>query len=155
MSGYCRHALFSDIKRLIEIEANSFNGKESLNYYKFWYAINRGTGVILVILDELFSDLSGYIYILNSSKNCARIYSLAVDLHYRQQGFASNLLTISENIYKEKGYHSMRLEVRKSNEKSINLYTKFGYKMNGTKKDYYANNEDALVMIKDLKSELK
>ncbi len=40
------------------------------------------------------------------------------------------------------------LEVRKSNEKALNLYKKQGFILEGIRKEYYENKEDALIMWK-------
>lgn len=40
------------------------------------------------------------------------------------------------------------LEVNVSNDAAISLYLKFGFKILSTRKKYYINGEDALVMVK-------
>ena len=45
----------------------------------------------------------------------------------------------------------MTLEVRQSNYKAQGLYKKYGFEVIGTRKRYYSdNNEDALIMTKQL-----
>jgi ribosomal-protein-alanine N-acetyltransferase len=47
----------------------------------------------------------------------------------------------------QEGIKHHTLEVRKSNEPAINLYTKFGFEVEGVRKGYYQDNgEDALIM---------
>ena len=45
---------------------------------------------------------------------------------------------------------TVTLEVRESNLKAINLYTKNGYERVIVKPKYYSNGEDALYMVKRL-----
>ena len=46
----------------------------------------------------------------------------------------------------------MTLEVRKSNEKAIKLYKKFGFIFSHVKEGYYDDGEDALYMILEVKA---
>jgi len=45
---------------------------------------------------------------------------------------------------------TITLEVRVSNEKAINLYSKYGFKKISVRKKYYEGNEDAIIMQKSL-----
>ena len=52
---------------------------------------------------------------------------------------------------KERGYKSIVLNVRESNQAAINLYTRFGFVEVGRRKKYYRlPAEDALTMLKNL-----
>ena len=51
---------------------------------------------------------------------------------------------------KAKKIRTLTLEVRASNEKAINFYKKFGFKITLVKEAYYSNGEDAIYMIKEV-----
>ena len=58
-----------------------------------------------------------------------------------------------EEIIKDaqaKKVRTITLEVRKNNEKAVNLYQKYGFKATLTKEKYYSNGDDALYMMKEL-----
>lgn len=48
------------------------------------------------------------------------------------------------------GNSEFTLEVRPSNEKAIALYQKYGFKVEGRRRNYYGDGEDALIMWKRL-----
>ncbi len=54
-------------------------------------------------------------------------------------------------VTKHLGYRNINLEVRISNQKAINLYKKYGFKIVTIRKNYYQDNhEDAYLMIKKM-----
>ncbi len=71
------------------------------------------------------------------------IYMLMVREEYRNRHIASMML---ETLM----YKSIILEVRKSNLKAIKFYKKHGLKQIRVIKNYYENNEDGLVMYKEI-----
>lgn len=77
----------------------------------------------------------------------AHITLLAVVPDYRRQGLGSLLLSTLLERAKARGLERATLEVRKSNQAAIALYQKFGFKIAGTRKKYYQDNqEDALIL---------
>ena len=68
---------------------------------------------------------------------------------YQGKGYGNELLEYVCNLV-DKRNKEMILEVRKSNEKAIKLYEKFGFKKVGIRKKYYNNTDDAVIMTKDL-----
>ncbi|MDR0899352.1 MAG: tRNA (adenosine(37)-N6)-threonylcarbamoyltransferase complex transferase subunit TsaD [Lactobacillaceae bacterium] len=70
---------------------------------------------------------------------------LAVHTDYQRRGIAQNLIQKSLEFLKP--FEALYLEVRSSNFKAINLYTKLGFKKLNMRKNYYSNpEEDAIVM---------
>ena len=66
---------------------------------------------------------------------------------YQGNGFGSMMLDFVINLVKSVNVPNISLEVRKSNEKAIKLYEKYGFKYSHTREKYYRNGEDALVLI--------
>jgi ribosomal-protein-alanine N-acetyltransferase len=82
-----------------------------------------------------------------------RIINLAIHPLYRQNMLASKFL---DNLIEEARHNNWRyilLDVRKSNLAAVNLYTKFGFSILCTRKDFYNCNppiEDAYFMQLEL-----
>ncbi len=76
-----------------------------------------------------------------------QIANVAVSKEYRRQGIASLLIETMINKCYSQNVAFVTLEVRKSNTPAINLYTNYGFKAEGLRKNYYKNpNEDAIIM---------
>ncbi len=78
------------------------------------------------------------------------ITNLAVAPEVRRGGVAAALLEQSILEATELGAIWCQLEVRATNTAARGLYSRFGFKPLGTRKRYYHNGEDAVVMGKDL-----
>lgn len=78
-----------------------------------------------------------------------QITNIAVHPDLRGMGIASRMLEAIIDICKSVKVTGITLEVRKSNTSAINLYKKYGFKEEGLRKNFYAdNNEDAIIMWK-------
>lgn len=81
------------------------------------------------------------------------ITNIAVAPEYRRRGLGSHLLERALREAERLKLCSMTLEVRKSNEAAKALYGKFGFEPVGVRVRYYSdNNEDALIMMRRLKT---
>lgn len=78
------------------------------------------------------------------------IEDVAVLPECRRKGVASNLIEAVKTSAKESGIQKILLEVRSSNEGAIALYQTQGFSKISTRKKYYKNGEDAIVMLKEL-----
>ena len=77
--------------------------------------------------------------------------NLAIDRCFRNRGIARELLEKILFFGRLNKVTICTLEVRVSNYKAINLYKKLGFMLYGLNKNYYRdNNEDALIMWKEL-----
>ena len=102
----------------------------------------------------------GYIAKLNGEKvgfvtatrvqDFADIESVFINPYYRKKGIAKTLLLELEKDLKELGVENILLEVRASNTPAISLYKGCDFKEISTRKKYYADGEDALVLKKEL-----
>jgi ribosomal-protein-alanine N-acetyltransferase len=81
------------------------------------------------------------------SQAVAWIATIAVDPRFQNRGIGRMLLRACEERVK---LPRMRLSVRTSNYNAISLYEKEGYQMIDIWKQYYSDDEDALVMEKKL-----
>ena len=72
---------------------------------------------------------------------------IIVEDNYRNLGIATQLLKYLEKMHKK--ISNITLEVRESNKSAINFYKKNGFEQVLKRKNYY-DNEDGLLMIKNL-----
>lgn len=75
------------------------------------------------------------------------VLNFCVHSDYRKLGIASELLNEVIEIA-DTNNSDICLEVRKSNEAAISIYEKNDFKVAYVRKNYYENNEDALLMIR-------
>jgi ribosomal-protein-alanine N-acetyltransferase len=81
--------------------------------------------------------------------------NLAVTPEWRQQSIASSLLARVVERAVERKVRELFLEVRISNASARQLYTKYGFREVGRRKNYYLEpTEDALVMQKTLETDV-
>ncbi len=74
----------------------------------------------------------------------AEIIHLVCDAKVQGKGIAYQLMQTL--IQQEKNITTWHLEVREHNLSAIKLYEKLGFKLVGRRKNYYKNNDDALLM---------
>ncbi|AEV70288.1 ribosomal protein S18-alanine N-acetyltransferase [Acetivibrio clariflavus] len=78
------------------------------------------------------------------------ITNVAVHPEYRRIGVGYMLVKSLIDMAEEESISRMTLEVRKSNIPAQNLYAKFGFQVEGFRKEYYADNkEDAIIMWRE------
>ena len=85
----------------------------------------------------------GYISIWHDELK-AQIESIIINK--KDNGYGQTLFKYALDFLK--GY-TITLEVRKSNLVAIHIYEKYGFKTVTIRKNYYSNNEDALLMLKE------
>jgi ribosomal-protein-alanine N-acetyltransferase len=75
------------------------------------------------------------------------ILNVAVHPSFRRMGLASQLIDHLLDVCRREGILRYFLEVRVSNEGAISLYRKYGFRVCGVRRRYYADTgEDALIM---------
>jgi [ribosomal protein S18]-alanine N-acetyltransferase len=80
------------------------------------------------------------------------LLSLATDPAYQGRGMARRLLEHLIDLGAGDGRRCITLEVRRSNERALDLYRRSGFEEVGTRRGYYADGEDAIVMLRHLDS---
>ena len=118
---------------------------------------------IKMIKSEFFKDLicKSYVFELNGKivgyafitiiKFEIHLNRIAIDPNYQKKGFGLQLLKkILEENSKNK---SVFLELKYSNISALKLYRKVGFKKYNTRKNYYSNNNDALLMCLEKKQQ--
>ena len=106
-----------DLSEVMAIECKSFSSPWSR--YSFLRDINDNP--YSLYLSAFYQDkLAGYIggWLVVDELH---ITNLAVDPDYRKQGIGTKLIKAIIDLIKEKGFKSVTLEVRESNQAAINL----------------------------------
>lgn len=81
-----------------------------------------------------------------------QITNIATHPDYRRQGYGRAVVDALIKYAKNNRLLSISLEVRESNKAAIELYTSFGFKIEGKRKDFYTMpRENALVMVCKIK----
>ena len=77
------------------------------------------------------------------------IYRVAVTPEKRGRGIGYRLLDYAVKTSKGQGLERLFLEVRSQNTPAIKLYTSYGFKKIGVRRNYYKNpTDDAIVMLR-------
>ncbi len=112
---------------------------------------------ISVFKQELQNEHSQYFIALQDNEivGFAGIWTAVDDIHitnivtkksYRNHGIGTKLLEHLINISKEKHLSSLTLEVNENNTPAISLYEKHHFQKIGQRKNYYKQNENAIIM---------
>ncbi|MFW6381808.1 MAG: ribosomal protein S18-alanine N-acetyltransferase [Bacillota bacterium] len=136
-----------DLPAVMEIERDSF--PHPWSSYAFKRDINNNPySLYLMAVGD--NGIIGYIGCWFMERGM-HITNLAVARDFRQQGVATTLIREIEQLALLTSASSLSLEVRRSNYKAINLYQKLGFHIDDYFPGYYHdNNEDALIMRKEL-----
>lgn len=68
---------------------------------------------------------------------------------YRQKGIGNKLLNYAIEDMTNNGCSTISLEVETTNIEAINLYSKYNFKKQGIRTNYY-NGKDAYLMVKEI-----
>ena len=93
-------------------------------------------------------ELVGY-FVLMCAAGEAHLLNLSVAASHQRHGHGAALLREASRIARSRGARAMFLEVRPSNQAGQRLYTRFGFRRVGVRRDYYpsaSGREDALVL---------
>lgn len=137
----------SDLDRIMEIEEKSFNPPWSREAFLLELTKNLLAKYIVAEVDGQVVGYGGIWLIIDEG----HVTNIAVDEEYRGKGIGSKILEGLIQICRDRNMTAMTLEVRKSNVVAQSLYRKYGFKEYGIRKGYYQdNNEDAIIMWKDI-----
>ena len=135
---------FRDIKKVVELEEKYL--LESLGEKLLASELsekNNGVSFYVIENDDVVIGYIGRYYFFQE----AEVLNFVVDESYQRQGYGQKLF--DKMVEDMKDVKKITLEVRASNIKAINFYTKNGFKQVGVRKKYYKNGEDALLLLKE------
>ena len=141
---FCK-AQAEHVPQIYDIESNTFSDAYSMDSIA---DCTRGGlyGTSVVAVHE--GEVVGYI-IATAVAGEAEIQRIAVGDKYRCRGYGGMLLEHYIRECASDGIECIHLEVRRSNETAIRLYTRDGFEKVGERKGYYSDNgEDAVLYTK-------
>jgi ribosomal-protein-alanine N-acetyltransferase len=134
---------YTDIEQLLAIERLSFAQPWSKESYAQELLANQRARFFGIFIDAFLVAFGGYWLIIDEG----HISNIAVHPDYRRHGFGELLMRQMMAICQTEGGLRMTLEVRRSNVAAQRLYHKLGFKMVGSRPQYYdLPPEDALIM---------
>ncbi len=137
----------SDLLDVQIIEHQSFTTPWSFQAFLSELVDNDNACYVIAKIERRLVGYIGMWIILDEG----HITNVAVDPGYRNRGIGRLLLESMAVTAYQRGVRKMTLEVRVSNKVAQTLYTSLGYRFCGVRPGYYRdNNEDALIMWKDL-----
>ena len=133
-----------DLEEILAIEQASYRTPWSRRAFES--EIRASHAYPLVLGQQDSPSVIGYVCSWRTLDEC-HILNVAVHPSFRRMGLASQMIDHLLEIYRERGILHYFLEVRVSNEGAISLYRKYGFKVCGVRRRYYADTgEDALIM---------
>ena len=141
-----RDFVLQDIERIMEIESVTFKAPWKRDEMLYEFNENKFAHLAVITVDNYIVGFYDYWVTFDS----ATIAQIAIDPRYQRQHLASSLMEELLKDAKAKKVRTITLEVRKNNEKAVNLYQKYGFKTSLIKDKYYSNGDDALYMTKEL-----
>jgi ribosomal-protein-alanine N-acetyltransferase len=144
-----RHAVPADFNTLLEIDKASFPGGVAYDAVELSYFMNRA-GAETLVVDEDGMVVAFVIVEVHRTRRSATVVTLDVRETHRRNGYASQLLARAEEILVNYGVEAYDLQVDVTNFAAIRFYRKHGFRNVRTLKRYYANGNDAYLMVKEL-----
>ena len=139
-----RDATIGDENALSIIDKQCFDGHEKYDEKSFEEELSEKSKHYYVALyDNLVIGYVG-VQILGEELNLLKI---AVLPQYRKLGVGFKLMSHTFDYRKQNQLTNYFLEVKDNNESAKKLYQKFGFKTKSTRKSYYDDGTDALVMF--------
>ncbi len=135
-----------DLEQVMAIERSSFDSPWTKNnFFDEFKNSDLSTQLVMEVDKRIIAFAILWIII----DEC-HLANIAVHPEYRRKGVAEMLLNKVIELAREKNCKKIMLEVRKSNDPAINLYTKYRFEKVGIRKNYYHDGfmrqEDALLM---------
>lgn len=134
-----RRANLKDVDRIYEIEEELFDqpwSKESIIQL-----LQSPIGFMILYEEEVIEGYVGWMEIFDE----IHLLNVGVTSSHQGQGIARLLLEIL-TAYGDDNGRVMTLEVHESNEKAQKLYESFQFQVEGRRKNYYGQGQDALIM---------
>ena len=149
MKTLIRHAVTTDFNVLLEIDQASFPGGVAYNAAELSYFINRD-GAETLVAEEDGTVVAFLIVEIQTGRRRATVVTLDVRATHRRSGYGTQLLERAESILTDYGVETYDLQVDVTNKGAIDFYKRQGFKTVRTLKNYYANGNDAYLMMKEL-----
>ena len=144
-----RPMLEVDLPQVVEIEKASMPSPWSRELFE--EELHRERAHYFVV--EKDGKVAGYMGYWEAPEE-AHVINLAIGPEFRKQGLGQEMIERCMDYAVKRGARLATLEARESNTAARNLYEKCQFRMVAIRKKYYSDNqEDAVVMIRELSDE--
>lgn len=139
------------IRKMSQIDLDAVNAIEMQAFQDPWSKqdfINEleSNPYSCIYVKEINGEVVAYVDLWIAYEN-AEIANIAVKKEFLHQGIASELMQYCLQKIQQSKCENFTLEVRVSNINAIKLYEKFGFQTVSKRKKYYADGEDAYLMV--------
>ena len=133
------------IEQVLQVEEACFSIPWTREDFQREMKENKMAIYRIAVLDDKIVGYAGMWHVVTEG----HITNVAVLEQYRRRGVAKALMEEIINIAQQKQMIGITLEVRISNIAAQKLYTKYGFRPEGFRKNYYQDTkEDAVIMCK-------
>ena len=134
-----------DLDAVYGVETRSFSIPWSKNELRRELAENPLAYYKVARVDGTVAGYAGLWHVVDEGHIC----NIAVDEPFRRKGVGAALVTALVALAQEKKLRGLTLEVRMGNTAAQKLYHKFGFVVEGLRKNFYNDpKEDAVIMWK-------
>ena len=133
------------VEKITKIHNENFEEKKNESY--FLEILNNDLYDVYCLSEEKTSEISGYAVFYDTSDSID-LFEIAVLKEKQGKGYGDTLLSYTANMFCRSG-RKILLEVNENNEKAIKLYKNNGFKEISVRKNYYGNNQNAVIMMKN------
>jgi len=149
MKTQIRHATSKDFPVLLRMDQACFAPDIAYDFDELRYLMKRRGAETLVVEDE--AEIVAFLLMdADVRRKHATLITLDVLSAHRRKGYASKLLSHSEEILRGYGIETYELQVDVENSAAIAFYYKHGFKEQKLLRNYYSGNRDAWQMNKKL-----
>ena len=145
-----RETVRADLLAVFRIEKVSFPQPWP---YRAFERFLGSPGFLVADVGDEASEVAGYV-VANSERQRGRpvghVKDIAVDPTYRGRGIGATLLERALDTMRHQRVGAVKLEVRESNDPALALYRRYGFVHRRTARGYYADGENALVLVREL-----
>ncbi len=139
-----RKALPGDIERVMEIESGA-----SGRWKREFFQRELETDFSLFLVAEKDHEIIGFAIAWDVPGEI-QLQNIAVDKNSRRKGTATRLMESIYRLLKDALPEKILLELKASNTPAGKFYRSLGFEKTGTRKNYYGNGEDAILMEKKI-----
>ena len=144
-----RNAVSADFPTLLKIDKASFPPGIAYDFIELSYFMRRKGARTLVA--EVEGDIVGFLLLeIMSRRRVATLVTIDIRAEHRRRGYGTELLDCSEQILREASISRYELQVDTANAYALEFYRKHGFVTVNTLKGYYANGNDAYLMVKEI-----
>jgi len=131
------------LDRVVALEQEVYAGRDPWTRAAFEHELHAPASLWLVAVDG--DAVAGYAGGWMLAGNEYHVLNLAVAPAVQRRGVAQALMTALLARAAGQGCRSATLEVRRGNDAARALYEKLGFRLEGVRKGYYTDGEDAMI----------